>query len=156
MVAQPISTTRPGAYLQPIICSGAARSQRLYYLYTIMISEYIFEVRKDYLYVATAGEYHFSDFMSLPKMILEKCRQENKTKALVNLLDLIATDFPTMERFEVGKEIARVVHADIKLAVAAPQRLINNFAETVAVNRGALMNVVSDLKTAEDWLLSDA
>jgi hypothetical protein len=93
--------------------------------------------------------------MSLPKMILEKCQQENISKALINLLDLIATDFPTMDRFEVGKEIARVLHADIKLAVAGPQRLINKFAETVAVNRGALINVVSDLKTAEDWLLSN-
>lgn len=149
-------SSRPEAYLPPIICSGAARSQHLYYLYAIMISEYIFEIRKDYLYVATAGEYHFSDFMSLPKMILEKCQQENRSKALINLLDLVATDFPTMDRFEIGKEIARVLHADIKLSVAGPQRLINNFAETVAVNRGALMNVVSDLETAEDWLLSDA
>jgi hypothetical protein len=118
-----------------------------------MKSECVLEKKNGYLCFTISGEYDRAEFGSYARMFAEICEKEKIYKVLVNALGLKGTDLPTMERYLIGERIAELP-LKIKLAVAWPGQHINNFAETVAINRGGFMRVVADLETAEKWLLT--
>lgn len=120
-----------------------------------MKSQYSVEKRADYLYLALTGEYRKEDFLSYPKIVAEECAKAKMKKVLVNGLNLKGTNVPTMDRFFMGETIAKDLGTKIKLAVAWPKEHIDKFAETVAVNRGAMILVIDSIDAAEKWLLQN-
>jgi hypothetical protein len=117
-----------------------------------MKTQYSIERRKDYLYFTIKGEYKRKEIWLLAELLARECQKEKINKILVNALHLAGTNLTTMERYLAGEKIAEIFPA-IKLAVAWPEKDIDKFAETVAVNRGGFIQVVPDVETAEKWLL---
>lgn len=105
--------------------------------------------------MAITGEYDKMEFLSFGKIIKNECEKENTYKILVNSLDLKGTNTPTMDRFDLGVEIAAVFGSKIKLAAVWPEKDIDRFTETVAVNRGGNIYVAGDMESAKKWLLND-
>lgn len=120
-----------------------------------MKSQYLFDKRENYLVLVITGEYDKDEFMSYPKLILEEAEKENVNKVLVDVLNMDGTDTPIMDRFFLAEKIAAQIGGKVKLAIVWPKKHINKFAETVAVNRGALMNVVHTIDAAQEWLFND-
>lgn len=119
-----------------------------------MKSNYHFEKRKDHLYIILSGEYDMDDFKAYPKVVHDICESEKIYKVLVHALDIKRSNVPTMDRFFIGEEAAKVLGQKIKIAVVWPENDIDKMAETVAVNRGGRMLVTGNVAMAEKWLLS--
>lgn len=118
-----------------------------------MKSKYTIEKKNSYLCITISGEYDKSDFLRYPKIIADACEEQGIFKVLINGLDVAGTDVPTMDRYFIGEDIAITLGSKIKLAVVWPDKHINKFAETVAVNRGSLITVVGKVSKAEAWLM---
>ena len=106
------------------------------------------------MYLTVSGEYTLSDFITYIKMIAEECEKEKIYRALLNVLDVKESNIPNMDRFYLGTEVAKVLGSKIKIALVAQDENINKYGETVALNRGALINIVGNVATAEEWLLN--
>lgn len=115
-------------------------------------SNIVVEKRTDYLYMKITGVYNSQQFLSLPKIILGECTKANSTKVLVDALEVDFTNLSTMERYFLGEEFANVISYRASVAAVVPEKVITKFLETVATNRGAKMQVLSDFKVAETWL----
>ena len=95
------------------------------------------------------------EFLAYPTIVKAECEKEKIYKVLINALDVIGTDAPTVDRFLIGEKIANVIGPKIKLAAVWPEKDIDKLAETVALNRGGDFYVVSNVEAAKDWLLND-
>ena len=121
-----------------------------------MKSKYSFEKKEGYLSLTISGEYDKMDFLSYPQLVKDECEKEGTHKVLVNALNVTETNPPTMERFFFGEKLADVLHGKIKFAFVWPEKDINKFTETVAINRGGYVWVFGDVETAKKWLLGTA
>jgi len=117
-----------------------------------MASELSFFPQDNHLKVLITGAYRQSDFKDYPKSIAEECKKLGYKKVLVDALHIERNNIPSMERYAMREEIARVLGHKIKLAILWPAEGINKFAETVATNRGANMIVLSNEESAMKWL----
>ena len=117
--------------------------------------EFSIEKRAGYLYCKIPDRpYDRKAFISYAQRILQESEKANITRILVDGLDVKGADLSTMERYFIGEKVAEVFAPKIKLAVAWPEKHINRFAETVALNRGGYMHVVATIQAAEKWLLN--
>jgi hypothetical protein len=111
---------------------------------------------RDHLCAHLAGDYSLDGF----KRVIDEVRVETERrgceKVLVDMTALALEDLPILDRYEMGRYAAEVWGYRVKVAVTARADLVNNFAETVAVNRGARVAVFADEGRAMAWLLSDA
>ena len=86
----------------------------------------------------------------------ELARAEKSRAALV---DIRGTQFEqpgTLERFDLGTRTAELLRRHhVRLAVVGDEPTVDpaRFGETVAVNRGAMMRVFTDLESARRWLM---
>ena len=116
-------------------------------------SQFTIEKKTGFLQLTITGEYDKNEFIAYPKMVATACKKEGVNKVLVNALNLSGTNVPTIDRFNMGETIATLLGPKIKLAIVWPKEHINKLTETVALNRGGRINVVSDMETAQNWLL---
>ena len=119
-----------------------------------MKSEVTIEKNPGFLQLTLTGEYDRNEFLSYPEMVATACKKEGVNKVLINALNLNGTNVPTIDRFNMGETIATLLGPKIKLAIVWPKEHINKLTETVALNRGGRINVVDDMETAQNWLLS--
>ncbi|MEO6548210.1 MAG: hypothetical protein ABIN94_09430 [Ferruginibacter sp.] len=119
-----------------------------------MQSNYLFENKRDYLYLTIDGIYNKEEFISYPKIISDECVKENISKVLINALNVKGTDVSILDRFSLGVQIAEVLSSKIKIAVIWPEKDINKFAENVASNRGGFIFVCGNVTEGENWLLN--
>jgi len=118
-----------------------------------MQSEYLLEKKSGYINFTISGPYNAVKFHCYAKIIAETCGKEKLNRVLVNALNVKGTDLSILERYFIGEKIAELLPA-IKIAVVWPEKDINKFAETVALNRGAFINVIGDVEKAKKWLMS--
>ena len=121
-----------------------------------MKSELVIERKSNFLYYTLSGEYEIQDFFSYPAKMVDTCEKEKIFNVLINALNVTGTNLPTMDRYFLGENIAKLLGPKIKLAVAWPGEHIDKFAENVAVNRGTQLLVVGDIETAKEWLLKES
>lgn len=107
--------------------------------------------RGGYLHVENFETYSLKYFLTSIQEIGEHCKRESLDKALIDLRD-IHGPISILDRYELGKEIARVIGPKIKVAVVAQMNLINYLMENSAVNRGAKIRVFTEIKKALEWL----
>ena len=119
-----------------------------------MQSEYLLEKKPGYISFIISGRYHADAFLSYARIIAETCKKEKLNKVLVNALEVKGTDLSVLERYFIGEKMAELLPA-IKVAVVWPEKHITKFGETVARNRGAFVNVVGDVETAQKWLMAN-
>lgn len=87
---------------------------------------------------------------------LARCRADGTTHALADarLLDTLP-DLTTFDRFQLGTRAAEAAAGWIKLALVAPERLIDpdRFGQVVAQNRGLQVKVFAEEVGALEWLV---
>ncbi len=118
-----------------------------------MREKFTIEEKRDYLYIILLGEFSREEFLKLIDTFWDECNKRKKDRLLLNALKIYNPDIPKIERFALGEKIAKLVGYKIKISVVWPKKYIDNFAETVAVNRGSRMFVHDDLDIAREWLL---
>ena len=115
-----------------------------------------FEDRNDYLYAFFTGKRDgLADAIRFWRRAIEECNKRNYGKLLIE------QDFPKPlsmdDAFCLADAIAKMPVGKIKIAFADrdyTQNVTNQFAETVAVNRGVFGRVFTNLHEAETWLVS--
>ena len=89
------------------------------------------------------------------KQIAEQCHQEGYRKVLIHKKADGLMSFSDNHRF--GQELPKLGFVGIKIAFVDRQitrSMMNQFAETVAINHGIGAKVFNDIDEAEAWLLS--
>jgi hypothetical protein len=116
--------------------------------------EVSFNREKDYLLLMLEGIYDHTEFNSALKLAQSKCMKYNYKKLFIDLRNADLSSTKDMERFFTGEKIADLFTKQprVKIAVTAKEEEITYFARTVARNRGANIELFSDLKKAFEWL----
>ena len=107
-----------------------------------------------YLLVSVRGEWMDNPAMEIIKNIKSEAERAHQSRVLLNLMEM--TPPPDMfSRFRAGEYMAQVWGPSLKVAVVWKQEYINQFAENVAVNRGARLRVFAAEDQALQWLSHD-
>ncbi len=109
------------------------------------------ENKNSYVYVLYDEPYTKEGLIDLMKETHNACLGFGCRLILVNLLNMPGI-ISTMDRFEMGIQGALLFKSNFKIAVVYRKEEINQFAETVGVNRGMNTYVVSDMESALKWL----
>jgi hypothetical protein len=118
-----------------------------------MKSQYEFEIKEGYLQFNLTGKYDKGEFLSFPELLRARCEKEGIYKILINGLGVKGSNLSTADRYFIGERIGLILQDRIKIAVVWPEKSIDKFAETVALNRGGDMLVVGEYEKAVNWLL---
>lgn len=117
-----------------------------------------FEERPEYLYAFVKGE---KDSYEISRQywieVANECRRANRQKVLIE--EDIDDEMSMTEMYRFTSEIIEIGFSGIRVAFVdrhLNQRELNKFGALVATNRGFFGKVCSDVKTAEEWLLSAA
>ena len=112
----------------------------------------VHEVLDNYLLCRAAGQWTRDEAERIIEEIAELATNQGYDRVLVDAQKLSAPQME-LDRYLAGKHIAMEWHR-LKVAIIYPQDQINKFTENTAVNRGALLIVVSEFGDAENWLLN--
>ena len=87
------------------------------------------------------------------RYVADICEQQNCNGVLLDARGL-TMDLNTMDVFKLGSQVAKVRGRPIRFAMLGPeqQASLDDFMETVAANRGALVKVFSSEDEAMAWL----
>lgn len=121
-----------------------------------------FVLRDNYLEVAVRGSFNIREAKSLYLEILTACARQDVQKVLLDDRAVKGGGMSTTERFDLvefmvaeeWKMIAEHRLRPLKIAIVGKAPLVegNDFAETVASNRGGNIRGHLDLKEALEWL----
>ena len=119
--------------------------------------KYSFEIKSSaeymtsFLVLKLSGEYDFQEYMSLSKVILDKCNEELVYNVLVDSLELDYSKMTVVNRFYLGEKFAEVLRSKVNIVIVLSDIYITRFSETVAVNRGLKTKIFSDIESAKEW-----
>jgi len=119
--------------------------------------KYSFEIKSSaeymtsFLVLKLSGEYDFQEYMSLSKVILDKCNEELVYNVLVDSLELDYSKMTVVNRFYLGEKFAEVLRLKVNIVIVLSDIYITRFSETVAVNRGLKTKIFSDIESAKEW-----
>ena len=121
-----------------------------------MTSRLHVEHRDSYLYARAAGPSELAAAKEFFQQILSACKKHNISNVLYDCR-LAEGAFSTMERYNYGAYIADAIRKSgvvPRFAYVGTEQHIDpdRFGETVAVNRGVVLKVTTDLCEALDWL----
>ena len=111
----------------------------------------VFENRGSYLYIESLEPYSLRRFLTTIRRIGQYCKHKTLDKVLINARNL-QDDISNLDRYEIGKEIAKAIGPKIMVAVVANSNIINYMTEHSAVNRGAKLQMFTDTQKAMEWL----
>ena len=118
-----------------------------------MSTEMSFQVRDDYLLVVARGEHPTAaNIDPLFKSVQDRSREANRSRILVDARS-VSKPAAEFDRYLMGKAAAEMLGPPIRTAVVCRAEYINKFAENTGINRGALLLICDDEKTALQWLL---
>jgi hypothetical protein len=106
--------------------------------------------------VQLTGDYTLEGFKRVIDEILVETARRGCPKVLLDTSTLAIGNLSTFDRFEMGRYAAGVWGYRVKAAVIALPEVLTRFAETVAVNRGAMVAVFARDDEALAWLRSSA
>ena len=112
-----------------------------------------FENRGSYLFVKLSAPYSFHGVISVIQQIADVCKTDDLNKVLVDAR-AFAEEISVFDRFQMGVEIARLLGAQIQMAVTVrPILTVNPVTENAAINRGTKYKWFLTFEDAEQWLL---
>jgi hypothetical protein len=106
------------------------------------------------LHVRLSGEFPMERLhkgQNLFQPLVDACATHKCDKALIDARDL-QVNMDTLEMFQAGEDVVSVTSKGLRTAILAREDMLDRFFEDVAVNRGAIVKVFTDLETARDWL----
>ena len=115
-----------------------------------------FEERDGYLYALVTGE---RDSLAISqeywRQVIEQCHLLGYQHLLVE--EEFPNQLSTMEVYTLIEAIVEMITSPLKIAFvdhSTEQNDLNLFAETLAVNRGIIGRVFSEMTNAEKWLMT--
>ncbi len=115
-----------------------------------------FEQREGYVYAyGQAKQDSFDTSLGFWMDIAAYCKENHVSRVLVE--EDFGTDNSMMDTYEIMIQGQKIGFIGVKVAFVDrhPNHMDTNlFAETVALNRGLIAKVFSNIKEAEKWLLS--
>jgi hypothetical protein len=108
------------------------------------------EYREDYLFIEYDEEANPPALVSLMKEIAQICQMKNYKKILADLSKTRGT-LNLSQRYELGVIAVNMLRG-LKIAVVYHADQNNQFAESVAVNRGLPAIITDNVEEAKRWL----
>jgi hypothetical protein len=118
------------------------------------------EQKGHYLLITVTGVFDLASAKDLARRSAELCKARQQSSALVDCRNVSGV-LSTIERYDYATFVAEL-HARYAIEHGAPLRVAyvgneplidsQRFGETVAVNRGALVKVTTDMREALAWL----
>ena len=108
----------------------------------------------DYLCIRASGHYFLDNMKDLFTTIITKSEELGYNHVLLDINEVIG-DIPELEKYLLGEHAALIWRPKLKMAVIARPENINEFAENVAVNRGANLHVLTGDEEALEWLMGE-
>jgi hypothetical protein len=118
------------------------------------MSDNVEVLRKEgYLHITFSGAFSLAAAKRSVDVLVETCGKENCNKVLFDCRPMTG-DMPIFERYEIAKYGAESLPYRIKVAMLGREDQVSpdDFFETVAVNRGLILKVFSDMDKAIAWL----
>ncbi len=115
-----------------------------------------FEDRKEYLYVRIEGRGSYEQQKEVWEQIADELKASSHFRLLVEQNSRTMLDMSDV--FQLSADVAAMGLDDCKSAYVDTNETnadINEFAETVAINRGFNGKVFTSVEEAEAWLLSN-
>lgn len=115
-----------------------------------------FEDRNEYLYVRIEGRGSYEQQKEVWEQIADELRSSSHFRLLVEQNSRTTLDMSDV--FQLSADVAAMGLEECKSAYVDPNESnadINEFAETVAINRGFNGKVFTNVEEAEAWLLSN-
>lgn len=116
-----------------------------------MSSGITFTVKDSILFTVIAGNYDFGQFRQYVQQIREQCESHGTTRVLVDLT-AVQGEMPGPDRFALGELLAEALDSRIRAAFIARPEIVTRMAESVAVYRGAQLQVFFNPEEALAWL----
>ena len=114
------------------------------------------KIMGDTLLVNAHGFFTKDGLLEAVEKSLNTAIRENLRKILFDASELEGNPPTTMERFEIGEAFVKMQRSKgiIKTAFVGKEPIVDpeRFGETVAVNRGGLIAVFTDISDAKKWL----
>jgi hypothetical protein len=113
-----------------------------------------FDRKENYLYVKASGDYVYAESESAINKMLSECKNCDYSNVLIDAIDIDLGLLTDINRFFIGKRIAELNRGSprIKVAYVVRKQYINEFAETVAYNRGTMFKGFDNRDEAIKWL----
>jgi hypothetical protein len=113
-----------------------------------------FELKENYLDVKASGDYIYAESESAINKIFSECRNCDYSKILIDAFNIDLGLLTDIKRFFIGKQIAELNRESPRITVAyvVRKQYINEFAETVAHNRGTRFKGFHNRDEAIKWL----
>ena len=113
--------------------------------------------KEGYTQCDCTGDYSTDEFIEILNKAILYSIQRKKRTVLINVSAVISEPLDTLERYTIGEQIAAAQRSHgelVTIAVVGTVPLIdpNKFAETVALNRGAVGKAFFDLEEAISWI----
>jgi hypothetical protein len=106
------------------------------------------------LFIRAAGHYSLENMKDLFATIVSKSEERGYNHVLLNT-NAVAGSIPELDRFLLGEHAASLWRPKLKMAIVSQPENINKFAENVAVNRGANLQILDDDEKALEWLIGE-
>ncbi len=114
-----------------------------------------FETHEHYLLARLHGEWTIPAVERVLHRIASAAHNGKFKRVLLDLIELSAPP-NDLARFLAGEIVADAFDPGVRIAAVRRPELLDHFAETVAVNRGAIAIVTADPQEAVQWLLNKA
>ena len=112
------------------------------------------EPGEEYLHVQVSGEFDLARTKDLIRHVLSVARQQGLCKIFVDRREM-SGPVGDLEQFQLAEFVAKEQGGEnFRTAILKRMGLIglDRFFETVAVNRGAILKVTTDMEEAFKWL----
>ena len=113
---------------------------------------YLVKTEDDYILITMSGEYSITELENIIVFIRNRCKQIGYNKALIDNTQIDIKFLDKVDRFFIGRRIAKVLGNRVKLAVLDNQNSITYFSETIARTKIADFRIFSDKIEAMKWL----
>ena len=122
-----------------------------------MSIDFVRETRANYVHLTCQGTYSTDALLNVYLAALGIADSEGLEAALVDIRDIGEAPLTTMERFDLGTRFVNIQSSRgkrLRVALVGKEPFIEpaRFAETVALNRGAIGKVFTNIDDAVAWV----
>jgi len=113
-----------------------------------------FRLEDGVLYVSVSGEFpkeRLHKGENLFKPLADACETYGCDKALIDARGL-QVNMGTLGLLQAGEDVAAMTRSGLHVAILSREDMIDRFFEDVALNRGGVVRVFTELESAREWL----
>ena len=117
-----------------------------------MSSQIIYDEKENFLKIKYSGYENIEEFNNSLEKAFKICKEKNFPNIILDIFEVNFDLISFTDKFIAGEKIAELFNYPSKIAVLAPRKSHDRFAEDVATNRGANIRSFIDIDKAIEWL----